>query len=141
MRDVFVSERLIIPAAELSLSFSRSGGPGGQNVNKVASKVEVRWRPEDSAVLAERDRDLLLRRLGHRLTGAGELIVTSTHTRDQSRNREDALAKLAALIRDALRPPKPRRPTRPSRGARERRLADKRHRATRKQTRRSPDQD
>jgi len=142
MRDVVIDRRLVIPAAEIDTAFARSGGPGGQNVNKVASKVELRWIPGESAAvrssLHEHDRSWLLARLQSRLTNAGELIVTSTLTRDQAKNREDALSKLATIIREAMIRPKTRRPTRPTRGARERRLQTKRHNSDRKQTRQRP---
>lgn len=142
MRDVVIDRRLVIPAAEIDTAFARSGGPGGQNVNKVASKVEIRWIPGESAALRsalhEQDRAWLLARLQSRLTNAGELIVTSTLTRDQAKNREDALAKLATIVREAMIRPKTRRPTRPTRGARERRLQAKRHTSDRKQTRQRP---
>lgn len=142
MRDVVIDRRLVIPAAEIDMAFARSGGPGGQNVNKVASKVEIRWVPGESAALRsalhEHDRAWLLARLQSRLTNAGELIVTSTLTRDQTKNREDALTKLATIVREAMIRPKARRPTRPTRGARERRLQAKRHNSDRKQTRQRP---
>lgn len=138
MRDVVVGCGLVIPAGELEVAFARSGGPGGQNVNKVATKVELRWRPGQSAALGEEDRAWLLQRLGSRLTGAGELLVTSSRTRDQVKNREDAMAKLAAIVSAALERPKARRPTRPGRGARERRLEAKKRQGARKQGRRRP---
>lgn len=141
MRGVVVNDRITIPGAELQLGFARSGGPGGQNVNKVESKVEVRWRPSDSSVLSDADRAWLLGKLSSRLTAAGELIVISERTRDQSRNREDALDKLADIVRAALVRPKPRKQTRPSKGARERRLAEKKHQSERKKHRRVPPDD
>ncbi len=139
--DVAVNERLIIPAAELRESFARSGGPGGQNVNKVASKVELRWSPAESSALTAADRSWLLAKLRSRLTTDGELVITSSRTRDQSRNRVDARDKLAAILRQALERPKARRPTRPSRGSRERRLAGKKRRASVKQARKLPPTD
>jgi ribosome-associated protein len=141
MRDVVVNERVTIPAAELRISFARSGGPGGQNVNKVASKVELRWTPADSGALTDADRAWLVRRLGNRLTSGGELIVTSELTRDQSRNREDALDKLGTVVRDALRRPKRRVKTRPSKAARERRIQEKKQRGEAKRRRRPPPED
>jgi ribosome-associated protein len=128
--DVLViNPRVAIPAGELRYAFARSGGPGGQNVNKVSSKAEVRWTPADSAALTADDRAWLLAKLGGRLTTEGELIVVSDKTRDQIVNRADATEKLAALVREALVRPKPRRATKPSRGAKERRLGEKKRRA------------
>jgi ribosome-associated protein len=134
--DIIVTPRLTIPAGELSLAFARSGGPGGQNVNKVSSKVELRWNPVTSAALAADDRALLIERLRSRLTNDGTLIVTSTATRDQLKNRDDAASKLALIVRAALHRDKPRRETRPTRSSRRRRVADKRHRAEIKKNRR-----
>jgi len=131
-----VSPRLTIPAGELAVAFSRSGGPGGQNVNKVASKVDLRWNPTTSTVLGADDRSWLLERLGNRLTSDGTLIVTSTLTRDQLKNRDDAESKLALIVRTALDRPKHRRATKVSRGAKRRRVADKRHRSEIKRNRR-----
>lgn len=141
MRDVVVNDRITIPAAELQVAFARSGGPGGQNVNKVETKVEVRWIPETSGALSEADRAWLLDKLASRLTTSGELIVTSERTRDQSRNREDALDKLGEIVRAALSRPKPRKKTRPSKRARERRLEEKKRTSARKKQRRSPPDD
>lgn len=138
MSNLVINDRIVIPAAELQVSFSRSGGPGGQNVNKVASKVELRWAPAESSVLNKSDRAWLLERLQSRLTTSGELVVTSSKTRDQAKNREDARDKLAAVIRSALARPKTRVPTRPSRGSNERRLQAKRARSERKRIRKSP---
>jgi ribosome-associated protein len=128
MREIVVSPRLVIPGDELAIAFARSGGPGGQNVNKVASKVELRWNVRASAVLRDDDRLWLLGRLSSRLTSDGTLIVTSTATRDQLKNREDAASKLALIVRAALERPKQRHATKPSRGSKRRRIADKRHR-------------
>jgi ribosome-associated protein len=136
--DIVVTPSVTIPGAELSLAFSRSGGPGGQNVNKVASKVELRWNPTTSAilgVLGDAERTWLLGRLHTKLTGDGELIVTSSATRDQIKNRDDAAEKLAQIVRAALVRPKPRKPTKMSKGAKRRRVADKRHQGERKRNR------
>jgi ribosome-associated protein len=135
MPDLVVTPRVIIPDGELAFAFSRSGGPGGQNVNKVASKVELRWNPTTSAALSDDERAWLTQRLRSRLTSDGTLIVTSTATRDQLKNRDDATSKLTLIVRAALDRPKPRRATKPSRAAKRRRVADKRHRAERKRNR------
>ena len=129
MRDLVIQPGLTIPGSELSIAFARSGGSGGQNVNKVSTKVDLRWHPGSSAALHPNDRAWLLEKLASRLTGDGALIVTSTLTRDQIKNREDALSKLTLIVRSALIRPKHRRATKPSRGAKRRRVADKRHRA------------
>ncbi len=137
--DLTVNDRLIIPGAELRVSFARSSGPGGQNVNKVETKVELRWSPAESGALTARDREWLLKRLATRLTGAGDLLVTSSRTRDQGRNRADARDKLAMTLRHALERPKLRKRTRPGRGAVERRIREKKRRSRTKQDRRSLD--
>ena len=137
--DLVITPRLTIPAGELSMAFARSGGPGGQNVNKVSSKVELRWNPTTSAALTHDDRALLLERLRSRLTTDGTLIVTSTLTRDQLKNRDDAQSKLVLIVRSALHRDKPRRETKPTRSSKRRRVADKRHRAEIKKNRRGDD--
>lgn len=139
MSDLVVTSRVTIPAAELTFAFSRSGGPGGQNVNKVSSKVELRWHPGTSGALGSDDREWLLERLANKLTNDGTLLVTSTRTRDQIKNRDDAQSKLALIVRAALDRPKVRKPTKVSRGAKRRRVQDKRHRAEIKSNRRADD--
>src|SRR5499426_1388719 len=135
MQDIVVTPRVIIPGGELAIAFARSGGPGGQNVNKVASKVELRWNPTTSAALGDDDRAWLVHRLRSRLTADGTLIVTSTATRDQLKNRDDATSKLALIVRAALVRPKQRHATKPSRASKRRRVADKRHNAEIKRNR------
>jgi len=139
MRDLVVTPRLTIPAGELALAFARSGGPGGQNVNKVSSKVELRWNPTTSAALTIDDRTWLLAQLANRLTNDGTLIVTSTATRDQLKNRDDAMSKLMLIVRSALERPKTRRATKPSRASKRRRVDAKRHRSEIKRNRRGDD--
>jgi ribosome-associated protein len=97
MQDIVVTPRVTIPGGEVAIAFARSGGPGGQNVNKVASKVELRWNPATSIALSADDRAWLLERLRRRLTSDGTLIVTSSATRDQLKNRNDATSKLALI--------------------------------------------
>ena len=135
MDDLRVNDSFTLPGNELRISFARSGGPGGQNVNKVETKVELRWTPQSSTELSEQDREWLLNRLGSKLTTGGELVVTSNRTRDQVRNRQDALDKLAALVRSALERPKPRRKTRASRASIEGRLEQKKQRSRLKKNR------
>ena len=140
MPGLRVTAELAIPARELRVTFSRSGGPGGQNVNKVETKVQLRWNPAGSAALSDADRSWLLRRLGGVLTADGDLLVTSNRTRDQARNREDAEDKLAEMLRAALRRPKRRRATRPSQAALQRRIDEKKARSRLKQARRRDDE-
>lgn len=134
--DVVINDSLTIPEAELDESFVRSGGPGGQHVNKTATKVELRWTPADSAVLTEAQRARIAARLGSRLNAAGELVITASGYRSQLRNREEARAQLAALVRAALVRRKRRVRTRPGRRAVERRLEEKKRRGQRKKDRR-----
>ena len=136
MQDIVVTPWLTIPSGELSVSFARSGGSGGQNVNKVSSKVDLRWNLPSSQALRAEDREWLLQKLRSKLTTDGTLIVTSTLTRDQIKNRDDAESKLALIVRAALDRPKTRRPTKVSKGAKRRRVADKRHHAEKKSNRR-----
>jgi len=135
MQDIVVTPRLTIPGSELSISFARSGGSGGQNVNKVSSKVDLRWNVETSVALHPDDRVWLLQQLRSKLTSDGTLIVTSTLTRDQIKNRDDAESKLALIVRTALDRPRPRKPTKVSKGAKRRRVADKRKHAEKKANR------
>ena len=139
MRDIVVTPRLTIPAGELEWAFARSGGAGGQNVNKVSSKVDLRWNPQLSMALTFDDRTLLLERLRNRLTTDGYLIVTSSATRDQIKNRDDAMSKLALIVKSALHREKPRKATKPSKGAKRRRLEDKRRHSEKKSNRRFDD--
>jgi ribosome-associated protein len=130
-----------IPESELRLSFSRSSGPGGQNVNKTATKATLHWDVLRSPALPADVRARLLAAHGSRLTRAGELVIQSQRTRDQARNADDCVEKLAALLRAVARPRRARRPTRPGRAAVERRLSEKRHRARSKRERGSPRRD
>lgn len=130
---------IAIPDDELEWAFSRSGGPGGQNVNKVASKAQLRWRAVDSHALPPEAMERLLAQQRNRLTGDGELLISSQVYRDQDRNRQECLDKLQAMIEKALHPPAKRRPTRPSRSAREGRLESKRRRSGIKSARRPPE--
>jgi ribosome-associated protein len=135
---VDIADGLQIPDAELHWSFVRAGGPGGQNVNKVASKAVLRWNVVRSPSLPAGVRERFLAQQGGRLTSAGDLLLTSQRFRDQERNRQDCLDKLRELVRRALVPPRPRRPTRPTRGSREARLRAKRRRSGVKASRRAP---
>lgn len=135
-RDLPVRRGLAIPAGELRESASRAGGPGGQHVNKVSTRVTLRWNAFESAVLTPIQLRRLRRRLRTRLTRKGELVVHARRHRSRARNRELARERLAQLVREALASRKPRVPTRPSRAARERTLAAKQRRSSVKRARR-----
>jgi ribosome-associated protein len=124
-----VNESITIPDAEFDWSYARSSGPGGQNVNKVASKAVLRWNVRASPSLPAHVKDRLCALNRRRVTTTGDLILTAQRYRDQERNRQDCLDKLAELVRAAAALPKARRATRPTRGSKVRRLADKRHRS------------
>ena len=127
---------LAIPGSELREQASRSGGPGGQRVNKVSTRVTLRWSVATSSALTEAQRARLAGRLAAKLTRDGELVVHAGGERSRARNRALARERLAALVRGALAVRRPRRPTAPSAGGRERRLAAKRRRSERKRERR-----
>jgi ribosome-associated protein len=136
-----VNETITIPDEELSFEFARSGGPGGQNVNKVASKSTLRWQPGISPSLPEPIRARLLALIGPRLTNDGELLITSQRTRDQARNIEDCRQRLRELILRAANPPKARRATRPTLASKTRRIEAKSRRSDVKRSRRAPTDD
>lgn len=139
--DVHVNDRLIIPAAEISLTASRSSGPGGQHVNTASTRVQLRWNLSESAVLSETQRRLATERLASRLTKAGELVLECGSYRSQRRNRDACLRRLAVVVRSALESDAPRHKTRPPAGAAKRRLADKKRRGALKRSRRDPTRD
>src|SRR5579875_3874241 len=130
-----ISDRLRIPADEFSWTFVRSSGPGGQNVNKVASKAVLRWNVVASPSLPEDVKARLQQQQHRRISASGDLLLSSQRYRDQERNRLDCLDKLAEMLRFAATVPKARRKTKPSRGARERRLAAKKRRSALKSSR------
>jgi ribosome-associated protein len=132
---------LFLDDSEIEESFVRASGPGGQNVNKVSSAVQLRFDLSGSRSLSEDLRQRLVRLAGRRLTRDGVIVIIAQRYRTQERNRQDALDRLIALIRRAAVPPIPRRPTKPSAAAKERRLEAKARRATIKQQRRTaPDE-
>ena len=135
MEPLRVNANLVLPADELSFKAVRSSGPGGQNVNKVATAVELRFAPARSRVLGERRKSLIFSRLAGRLTNEGELLVRASRHREQGRNLEDARERLAKLLADALRPRKTRIATKPTRGSKRRRLDAKRRRGELKRLR------
>jgi ribosome-associated protein len=142
MEGLRVSRTVVIPLGELEMRFSRSGGPGGQNVNTRSTRVEVVFDVAGSPSLGPRQRARIMDRLGGRLDTDGKLRVVASEERSQAQNRELAMGRLRDLLAEALRPdPPPRRPTRPSKGAVERRLASKRARSRIKRERSSVPED
>jgi ribosome-associated protein len=136
-----VNSQIQIPLEELEFTYARSGGPGGQNVNKVNSKAVLRWRVTANTSIPEEVRARFLSRYASRLTTDGDLILTSTRTRDQQKNTEDCREKLKELLLSVAVRPTPRRKTRPSLGSVKRKQAAKKERSARKQGRKAPSGD
>lgn len=126
-----------IPQSELNITFARSSGAGGQNVNKVSSKVIIHWPVGKSAVFTDEEKARIRVKLANRINNEDELVVMSEEERSQLQNRESAIARLQMLVRQALLIPKKRRPTRPTRGSKLRRIESKKQRSQIKSTRRS----
>ncbi|MEX1050600.1 MAG: alternative ribosome rescue aminoacyl-tRNA hydrolase ArfB [Gemmatimonadales bacterium] len=130
-----------IPLDEITLKATRASGPGGQHVNKTSSRIEAVWNVFESPTLAESQRARILRKLGTRIDGRGNLRVVSDAQRSQVQNRAAAIARLQSLVATALVLPKVRRPTKPTKGAVERRIAQKKAHGARKRDRRKSDDD
>jgi ribosome-associated protein len=136
-----VNARLQIPLREFEITFARSSGPGGQNVNKVNSKALLRWRLTTSPSVPEALRQQLLAKHGRRLTIEGDLLISSQRYRDAGRNIADCLEKLRAMLLDAAMPVRPRRVTRPTRASVRRRIENKQHQSAKKRLRRAGGED
>jgi len=130
-----IDTTLQLADGEYVWKFARSGGPGGQNVNKVASKASLTWKVQASSQIPDYVKIRLALRHVRFFNSDGTLTITSQRFRDQDRNRQDCIEKLSAIVEDARHAPKPRKPTKPTRGSKERRLEAKRKRSTVKQAR------
>ncbi|HEY9421672.1 MAG TPA: alternative ribosome rescue aminoacyl-tRNA hydrolase ArfB [Thermoanaerobaculia bacterium] len=135
---ISITEDLAVPDEEVVFTTSRSGGPGGQNVNKLETRVTLRFDLAGSVVLSEEQKARLRERLATRITKDGTLLVTSQKHRTQAANRDAAAERFAELIREGLREEAPRRKTKPSRAAKARRLESKRRQSQRKRERSGP---
>lgn len=135
--SIFVTDGVRIPPDEISFTFVRSSGPGGQNVNKVNTKAVMRWALAQSKLpegVLERFRE----KYRARITREGDVVVSSQRYREQARNREDCVTKLVRLLQGVAEPPKPRRASRPSAASRRRRRRNKQFQAQKKKLRKSP---
>ncbi len=130
----------IVPESEIVEQFSRSGGHGGQNVNKLSTKAEVRWNIDESKAFNEEEREKIKQILSNKINKKGELIVVSQEERSQLQNRERAVERLNNLIKAALVPEKERKATKPTRASKERRLTEKRRLGEKKMWRKKPAQ-
>jgi ribosome-associated protein len=133
-----VHPRIQIPLAEFRLTFARSSGPGGQNVNKVNSKVTLHWPVRSSPSIPEDVRERFVAKYRKRINSDGELVIHSQRYRDQGKNVTDCLEKLRDLLLEVAQPPKRRIATRPSRAAKQRRVDEKKSRGQKKDLRKKP---
>lgn len=133
-----INGNIQIPESEITWSFARAGGPGGQNVNKVASKAVLRWNLTANQTLPADVKARFAHLERGRISSEGDVVIQSQRFRDQERNRRDCIEKLLDGLRRAAPPPKRRRKTRPTRGSKEARLENKRRRAGTKVARRRP---
>ena len=130
-----ITNSIEIDESELKFSFSRASGPGGQNVNKVSTAVTLRWDVKSSPSLPQDVKTRVIKLAGTRMTTRGVLVINARRYRSQEKNREDALARLIALVKKAAAKPKKRKSTKPTRESKERRLDEKRRRSETKQRR------
>jgi ribosome-associated protein len=137
-KHLSISRTVLIPLAESDVEYVRSGGPGGQNVNKVSSKARVRWPVTSSPSLPDAVKERFLAQYKSRLTNEGDLIVVGQRYRDQKKNYDDCLNRLREMVREVLVPPRPRKATKPSRASQRRRVEAKKQRSDTKRLRRPP---
>jgi len=135
MADLYVNQRLTIPEREITWTAARSGGPGGQNVNKVNSKVTLRWAPARCNGLDLAWRQRFVARQHNRINRQGEIVLHSEKYRDQARNLADVRQRLVGMLLECQAAPKPRKASRPTRASHRRRLEKKRRQAQKKQNR------
>lgn len=138
---IAVGPGIAIPFQELEIRYVRSSGPGGQNVNKTSTKAVVRWNIRGAASVRDDVKARFVEAFGSRVTTAGDILLTSDRFRDQPRNLQDCLERLASMLRSVAVAPRKRRPTRPGRGAIERRIQTKKSRGALKSSRRTSDGD
>ncbi|QEF97093.1 Peptidyl-tRNA hydrolase ArfB [Stieleria maiorica] len=136
MSDLYVNARLTIPSSEIDVTAARSSGPGGQNVNKVNSKITLRWSPGNCTAIDPHWRDRFIARHANRITKDGELVLHSERYRDQPRNLADARLRLVEMLLECREPPKKRKKTRPTLGSKRRRKEAKTQLSQKKQSRR-----
>lgn len=136
-----IEGRVQIDENELVFNFSRSSGPGGQNVNKVSSRVEMRWDVENTDALDAATRARLIELAGRRITRSGELLLVCGRRREQAANRRECVERLTDMVRRSLQLEPPRVPTRPSKSAKAKRMEEKVHRSRLKKLRKNPSAD
>ena len=130
-----ISDTIVLDDNDIQLEFIRASGPGGQNVNKVSSAVQLRFKVDGCEALSDAIRERLKKIAGRRMTTGGDLIIKAQRFRSQEQNRQDAIDRLAAMIKKAIEAPKYRRPTKPNKASKQRRLASKRRRGELKRQR------